>query len=800
MLSSLGTYDFTDYSNLLTKVEETDAKVSELVQYASVFDILEVADTNRDKFVRFFKDVRIYGNNVPRLSVWNIRRSYENGNNISFVYQDASVAGYYINYKSNTEDNYIRVQKDDGTIIDMYVDWTVLENDTSISDENRRNRISESCYYENYITDNNIENNVRKSTLYDTFNLKPNVPILDFIKGIRIYSENLYELSFFYCKRSSTEGNSLQIVYYDPSTSSETYYINTKNLTDDNYICITRPDGDVIELYVNWETLNDGDSIADYNRNNRLSPICFNKYVGESLRDMKSKLYNIEERFVIKGEKKSYVKVLEGCFINDKGIIEPTSNNSFKVYMYPIIADTEYILYSTLRIGIAHLYAIYTSEDASSSVEVGPPVTDDRDDYIIVKVPSGGAYIAISTFNNSDFGLFDSKIKSISDVYDDFEISDNNGDRLAVTLDINGEDLYIAYLDFDNIEYVYWFKKCMFNELYTFYRVGYRQTDRNKPSTEGIKTLDGIVLINKTDSDNIGPVSFKEGGWVGGNHSYLNDGITKTARCDSYSIFLSSNREINAGETIITNRVMIKVVNTLFNPAIAPTDGSDTLSVPIANEIVNYLVSNNNIEVSIKIDFVSTSNPLNHYYGMQSMCHLETEILTPNGLYPDWTSVVDTSFVKSEYPKFNRFIERNTNYDYYQASYLIPNKDGNHNMVTKNIFTRATGKSYHTIVDDSTLFSNSKIVWSGVYTFFKNPLINDDNILAYYGRLYGHDCIYISTKKEFDKNIELPAKFMFREIEFVEKDDIISTDNMFTDADGVHIKSSGIGSCIILLR
>ena len=30
MLSSLGTYDFTDYSNLLTKVEETDAKVSEL--------------------------------------------------------------------------------------------------------------------------------------------------------------------------------------------------------------------------------------------------------------------------------------------------------------------------------------------------------------------------------------------------------------------------------------------------------------------------------------------------------------------------------------------------------------------------------------------------------------------------------------------------------------------------------------------------------------------------------------------------------------------------------------------------
>ena len=36
-LSSLGTYDFTDYSNLLTKVEETDAKVSELVQKVPLY-------------------------------------------------------------------------------------------------------------------------------------------------------------------------------------------------------------------------------------------------------------------------------------------------------------------------------------------------------------------------------------------------------------------------------------------------------------------------------------------------------------------------------------------------------------------------------------------------------------------------------------------------------------------------------------------------------------------------------------------------------------------------------------------
>lgn len=42
VLSSLGTYDFTDYSNLLTKVEETDAKVSELnVELGNYYTISE---------------------------------------------------------------------------------------------------------------------------------------------------------------------------------------------------------------------------------------------------------------------------------------------------------------------------------------------------------------------------------------------------------------------------------------------------------------------------------------------------------------------------------------------------------------------------------------------------------------------------------------------------------------------------------------------------------------------------------------------------------------------------------------
>lgn len=56
-LSSLGTYDFTDYSNLLTKVEETDAKVSELGSEVGGLEVTKEYDVSTSKEFLQYVDI-----------------------------------------------------------------------------------------------------------------------------------------------------------------------------------------------------------------------------------------------------------------------------------------------------------------------------------------------------------------------------------------------------------------------------------------------------------------------------------------------------------------------------------------------------------------------------------------------------------------------------------------------------------------------------------------------------------------------------------------------------------------------
>ncbi len=87
-------------------------------------------------------------------------------------------------------------------------------------------------------------------------------------------------------------------------------------------------------------------------------------------------------------------------------------------------------------------------------------------------------------------------------------------DVLCVEVDDDGESLYASYLADDTTEITYWFKKCMNNKLYTFYQVGYRNVNRKDPDTGGIVNFQGIMRINSTESDNIGPINMHRGGVV----------------------------------------------------------------------------------------------------------------------------------------------------------------------------------------------------------------------------------------------------------------------------------------------
>ena len=176
------------------------------------------------------------------------------------------------------------------------------------------------------------------------------------------------------------------------------------------------------------------------------------------------------------------------------------------------------------------------------------------------------------------------------------------------------------------------FKRCMANNLYTFYEV----------------KLDGITVNSAQHSDNIGPFAVN-GYWMGGNH---NDVTTKKPTANTVSFKIKVDEEpVTPPKTVEGKVLVIDVENELFY-----SDGKK-----FATEYMSYIVSGNSIEVYAEhvFEYPSTMT-VSRYYGAQSM-FVPTEILLP-GKNTTWTSSnVDAIDVyKSEAPAFSTFIERSS--------------------------------------------------------------------------------------------------------------------------------------------
>lgn len=381
---------------------------------------------------------------------------------------------------------------------------------------------------------------------------------------------------------------------------------------------------------------------------------------------------------------------------------------------------------------------------------------------------------------------------------------------LCAELDADGENFYVAYLDRDDVEITYWFRKCMANGIYTFYRVGYRYvSNRQQSDTEGIKTGNGITYINATSSDNIGPMAMNNGGWCGANHHYPDENasahpIYKTAKNNSHHCY-ADGRKIPAGKKIRCNHVTVEVENTIFDPEYAPANGDSMLSTPLSTETAFYSIHKNTIEVSVRQKYSKTTkNSVINYYCLQSMFENEEFIMTPNGKFIDWTDEKTATdiFPKKDFPEFNRFIECNKTRGTYQGVYLYPEKLGNHELIQDDswIFNRSYGKCYHHIMNNVSNIASKTFICNGSYTFFHTPLLDNDNVFVYRGIMNGKDAIFINTKKACELDIPLPKDCVRHRMSIVEMSRNITTDNTSTNAAGIHIVAKGSGSMIFVLK
>ena len=80
----------------------------------------------------------------------------------------------------------------------------------------------------------------------------------------------------------------------------------------------------------------------------------------------------------------------------------------------------------------------------------------------------------------------------------------------------SGKEFFIASRIDEEHVIVYNFRNCMFNDLFTFYKVSLLK-DSGGIIPSNFEKLPAIIL-NESTSDNIGPFAVKLGGWCGGNH------------------------------------------------------------------------------------------------------------------------------------------------------------------------------------------------------------------------------------------------------------------------------------------
>lgn len=352
-----------------------------------------------------------------------------------------------------------------------------------------------------------------------------------------------------------------------------------------------------------------------------------------------------------------------------------------------------------------------------------------------------------------------------------------------------GDDLYISAKVDSRTDIVYWFKRCMFNELYTFYRVGLVGNTSLSPTTA--PDAEPATELNRAYSDNIGPLNVTGGGWCGGNHKFR-EKLGRTAYNESYAVRVDGWK-VESDMAAYADRVTITVENVILDPT-RPTSvaGTEELRQPLCRESVHYDVFRNNIQVAVTHDFSNTAPvTLKIYYGMQSMFEGETHTFTSGGAYAEWTEQAQVSqFTKGAYPGFRRFVEKNARA--FQSTFLLPDGMGDHAFLGTGdvvFIGNSNAKTYHKLIADKRAAAGDKFSWRGVYTWFTAPIEDDGEVLCYEGIVDGRRALFIDCKRACDRTLTLPEELTVDDFEVID-----SNGGMRITADGTRTLGLSAGA------
>ena len=336
---------------------------------------------------------------------------------------------------------------------------------------------------------------------------------------------------------------------------------------------------------------------------------------------------------------------------------------------------------------------------------------------------------------------------------------------------MDGDDAYIISKYNANYDIVVHFAKTLANELYTMKRIYLAANIGTELSTDYTRPV-AVLLASQESSDMIGPLTVRTSGsadgtsWVGGNHFYLNQSSgVRSAKTDSFVIFVDG-REITTGGAF-ADEVTVKVVNTIFDPNVAPESGATILTSPLIRESVSYNVDRGEVLVCVEHKYFKDIY-VGIYYGMQSMFTTATQFITAAGGYSNWqnnpTSGV-LGITKSTAALLNRFSQKNAN-GYYQNTVLLPYGLGNHNLVgdSDDVFKWSGSKLYHVLICQQEIANGTVLSWMGVYNWNK-PIVDDSYNYIYSYKDKGGEYLSITAKKVY-KNVTVTLPEQWHNVSF----------------------------------
>ncbi|MDR2274425.1 MAG: hypothetical protein LBF27_26190 [Sphingobacterium sp.] len=362
---------------------------------------------------------------------------------------------------------------------------------------------------------------------------------------------------------------------------------------------------------------------------------------------------------------------------------------------------------------------------------------------------------------------------------------------------IDGDQAYIGAKFDDTHDITITFKKCMFNELMTFFQVGLAENANKLPAINPERKVDQV--LNLATSDNVGPVLIQGGSWIGGNHSYQEGGQVKTARTLSYE-FYADGELLKAGDERWAKVITVRVQNALYDPlrpSPQPDGGLVYLDHTLILENVTYTVVSGNIQITLSHEYRNDDKRvIDRYYGMQSMFVGETDLMTPNGIFPDFQKIPDEIFFsKISGQGFNRFIEYNNSTGICQSTFLYPEPQRFLDQDNR-VFIRAYGKSYHNLLASKEVKMGETLSWFGLYTWFR-PSTNNHNYLAYCGQMKDEKLLFIDCKRSFQGEISFPNTLSGKKYRTLFAGQGISVQK---SKDGVRLTAERNGSLILAFK